>query len=214
MPSENPHAVCGAKTRSGTPCQQRPMPNGRCYMHGGPTPVGIALPQFRTGRHSKYMPARLIERYQASLSDPELLNLRDDIALIDARLTALLERVDIGESATLWEQVSDAWDAYQRVRGNGTKTEVEALGLVDWLIRRGTNEYRAWAEVQTAIEQRRKLTDSEQKRLVAMQQMVTAEQALGFVAALQDSVRRHVSDRAILQAIALDMAALVNRPAA
>ncbi|MGJ7529842.1 HGGxSTG domain-containing protein [Variovorax sp. GB1P17] len=30
--------TCGAKTRSGEPCQSRPMPNGRCRMHGGATP--------------------------------------------------------------------------------------------------------------------------------------------------------------------------------
>lgn len=32
-----PHASrrCGAKTRSGTPCLNWAMPNGRCRMHGG-----------------------------------------------------------------------------------------------------------------------------------------------------------------------------------
>lgn len=36
-----PHAkkkrdnLCGAKTRAGTPCKNRAMPNGRCRMHGG-----------------------------------------------------------------------------------------------------------------------------------------------------------------------------------
>src|SRR5690625_4565594 len=28
-------AHCGARTRSGQPCQSRAMPNGRCRMHGG-----------------------------------------------------------------------------------------------------------------------------------------------------------------------------------
>ena len=34
---EQPHASrrCGAKTRSGTPCMNLAMPNGRCRMHGG-----------------------------------------------------------------------------------------------------------------------------------------------------------------------------------
>jgi hypothetical protein len=44
--SENqPHALgmhraqrCGAKTRCGKPCQSPAMPNGRCRMHGGPSP--------------------------------------------------------------------------------------------------------------------------------------------------------------------------------
>ena len=29
---------CGARTRSGKPCQSPAMPNGRCRMHGGPSP--------------------------------------------------------------------------------------------------------------------------------------------------------------------------------
>ena len=28
-------AFCGAKTRSGSPCGNLPMTNGRCYLHGG-----------------------------------------------------------------------------------------------------------------------------------------------------------------------------------
>ena len=36
---QRPHAqdgrVCGAKTRSGQPCRNPKMPNGRCRMHGG-----------------------------------------------------------------------------------------------------------------------------------------------------------------------------------
>lgn len=28
-------AVCGAKTRQGTPCQKTPLKNGRCRLHGG-----------------------------------------------------------------------------------------------------------------------------------------------------------------------------------
>lgn len=39
--------TCGAKTRSGAPCRNLPMKNGRCRMHGGAstgrkTPEGIA----------------------------------------------------------------------------------------------------------------------------------------------------------------------------
>jgi hypothetical protein len=37
MPDEQdkPYKICGAKTRSGKPCTQRAMANGRCRMHGG-----------------------------------------------------------------------------------------------------------------------------------------------------------------------------------
>lgn len=28
-------SLCGAKNRQGHPCRRAPMPNGRCYLHGG-----------------------------------------------------------------------------------------------------------------------------------------------------------------------------------
>ena len=31
--------TCGAKTRAGTPCRKGTMPNGRCRLHGGATPI-------------------------------------------------------------------------------------------------------------------------------------------------------------------------------
>ena len=34
-PDELAPAMCGAKTRAGTPCRNLPMKNGRCRMHGG-----------------------------------------------------------------------------------------------------------------------------------------------------------------------------------
>lgn len=44
--SSEPHAtptVCGAKTRSGKPCQQHPIRGGtRCRMHGGSAPRALA----------------------------------------------------------------------------------------------------------------------------------------------------------------------------
>jgi len=33
--SDEPRALCGARTRSGVPCNGWAMPNGRCRLHGG-----------------------------------------------------------------------------------------------------------------------------------------------------------------------------------
>ena len=44
---------CGAKTRSGSPCQSPAMPNGRCRMHGGASPgapKGQENGNYRNGR--------------------------------------------------------------------------------------------------------------------------------------------------------------------
>jgi len=46
---------CGAKTRSGKPCQSPAMANGRCRMHGGPSPGAPKGNQnaFKHGRHTR-----------------------------------------------------------------------------------------------------------------------------------------------------------------
>ena len=42
------HAICGAKTRSGEPCRQRPMlGQRRCRMHGGSSPVALRAAERR-----------------------------------------------------------------------------------------------------------------------------------------------------------------------
>jgi hypothetical protein len=45
----------GAKLRAGTPCKRLARrPQGRCRLHGGRSLGGIAHPNFKHGRRSKY----------------------------------------------------------------------------------------------------------------------------------------------------------------
>lgn len=216
MNDERPHerTECGAATRSGSPCKRAPLPNGRCNLHGGKSLTGIASPSLRTGRHSRYLPARLLDRYNAAVSDSELLALRDDLALLDARLSDLLERVDSGESGERWTTLQKAWDGYCRFRGSGTTDEIIAWHALEDLFEQSATDYAAWGEIHVILEQRRKVSESEQKRLVAMAQVITSEQAMTFVTAIQASIKRHISDPKTLRAIALDMQALSNHGAA
>ncbi len=44
---------CGARTRSGKPCQSPAMPNGRCRMHGGMSP-GAPKGNKNAFKHGRY----------------------------------------------------------------------------------------------------------------------------------------------------------------
>lgn len=214
MNGERPHerVICGAKTRSGEPCKNPPLANGRCRFHGGKSLTGVAATNFKTGRYSKYLPARLLEHYADAFNDPELLNLRQEIALAEARITDLLARVDSGESGELWKATREAWGRLREAHYAGsTDDEMEAIGELDYLLARGQADYAAWHEVMVMIEQRRKLVESERRRLVDMQQMITAEQAMALVSAIIDTVRRNVSDRDTLAAIQADLTQLITR---
>lgn len=101
--------TCGARNRAGEPCRNSPsFGRRRCRFHGGHALVGASHPRFKDGRYSRYLPRDLAQRFQASLHDPSLLSLREDVSLIDARLEQLLRRVQTTESAASWEALTNA----------------------------------------------------------------------------------------------------------
>lgn len=198
---------CGAKKRNGEPCPAYPVKGStRCRMHGGTTPRGLALPQTTNGRYSRSLPARMAGRYAEAVRDTELLTLREDIALLDARLQDVLSRVDTGESGAAWSKVQDAYLDLRKARASADAGKMaEALTALGLAIEAGTADYAAWEDVRSLLDQRRRLVESERKRLVEMQQTLTVEKAMLLVGAIAGIVRSHVSDTAILQAISSDL---------
>jgi hypothetical protein len=203
---------CTAKSKhSGERCKN-PARIGYnvCRMHGAgnrKTPGGRPI---SSGKYSKVLPARLAESYLEARQDSELLALRDEIALCDARLGDLLKRVDTGESGRLWRDLRAAWVALEMAReSQDGDAMASALKLVGQLIQRGQADYAAWDEVHKTLDARRKLTESERKRLVELQAVVTAEQAMGLVARVLGIVREHVKDRETLALMSAEFAALM-----
>src|SRR5437667_9187740 len=119
MPLNHITRLCGAKTRKGPPCANPAMENGRCRMHRGKAVKGIAHPNFKTGKYSKYLPERMLARYQEAQSDPNLIELRGEVALTDTFLADQLSKLDRGESGELWERLQDAFNDFQSARMAG-----------------------------------------------------------------------------------------------
>lgn len=180
-------------------------------MHGGKTPRDRGLPQTTHGRYSRYLPARLAGRYQEAQADTELLALREEISLIDSRLSDLLQRVDTNEAGHWWKELQRVYDDF-RVATAKADTEAARHCLNEWgrIIQSGSSDYAAWDEVYSTIEQRRKLVESERKRLVEMSQVITAERAMLLISALTDVIKSHVTDIGILSAISADIGKLIT----
>ena len=180
-----------------------------CITHGGRTPQGIALPQTKTGRYSKHLPTRMLAMYEEAKADPELLALTDEIGVIDARMVDLLKRVDTGESGATWAALRKTYRAYQDALAKPDIGEMKVqLSHMGDLITEGIAEEAAWQDIRSCLEQRRRLVESERKRLVEMQQLVSADQAMLMVRSLVASVREHVHDPAILRRITDDLSRL------
>ena len=203
--------ICGAKTRSGEPCKKWAMPNGRCRLHGGLQPNGLASPNFKDGRYSKYLPARLAGKYLEAQNDPELLNLAGEIGLVEARIAELLEGVDRDAVGRVWAKIRATYDdldlAMKTGDSNGTIACMVELGK---LTRTGNRDYYAWEEIVKLIEQRRKLVDSERKRRVDMQNMITADRAMLLVSAIVGVIRDNVADRKVLTRISNEIGKLIT----
>ena len=180
-------------------------------MHGGKSLSGLAHPNTKTGRYSKDLPTRLAGKYEEAQADTELLNLRSEIALVDARTGELLQQIQTGESGRIWEAVGKVnKNLSLSIQAGDAIWMKECLGELNELVSAGQRDYSVWHEISKNIEQRRKLVESERKRLVEMQQMITIERAMLLVAAIVDVVRENVRDAKTLQSISTDITRLVS----
>jgi len=170
------------------------MANGRCRLHGGRATSGPASATWKTGRYSRYAPQGILDRYEESRRDDDLLALREEIALIDGRLAQLLQTVGINAPGKLW---ADARDQFDRLRLALSRRDAglanDATLKLGEALSTGGMEAANWEIIERLIELRRRLSESEQKRLVAMQQMITAEEAVIFLAQNSELLRRNLA---------------------
>jgi hypothetical protein len=201
---------CGAKRRAGGTCGQWPIKGRtRCRLHGGKTLMGPASGTYKHGRHSKFLPARLAAAYQDAMDDPKLIELRQEIALVDARINDLLSRVETGEAGQVWRMAQAALARFEREKDRQNLDGMQhALERLHALITRGASDAATWRGIGEQIEQRRKLCEAETRRLALAHDTITADRAMVLLSVIVDTVTRHVHDRAILGAIAADLQAL------
>ena len=178
-------------------CTQYPLKNSNhCKVHGGKLGKGIANPNFKDGNHSRYLPKRMQADYDIAMEDPNLIGLRSDIATVDARLNDILKRVDTGEAGSLWTSLQGEYKAFQSARSSGDAAKMaETLASLGELIGKGKADWAVWGEAVGLIEQRRKLVDSEVKRLTALQVYVDSGQVLTMLNSIALQLREIIMDR-------------------
>jgi hypothetical protein len=206
---------CTAQSkRSGEQCKRRPA-IGRtvCAMHGGKSPAGPASATFKDGRYSRILPARLLARYHEASQDQELLALRSEVALIDARLGDVLGKVDTGESSRVWNSLGDAYTKLKNAQLLGDEIgERYAIAALGTLIVSGHADWAAWADVRQLVQERKALVESERKYMIEAQYMIAVDQAMATMGLLVDAVRRHVTDPDTLRAVTDEFSRLTGIP--
>jgi hypothetical protein len=201
-------SLTGGRRKDGWPCESPYIrDNGRCKMHGGNQPTGAEHHNFKHGRASRAysaLPARFKAAYMASMEDDDLLSLRADISLTDARMTELIERLDTGETGERWRGVATLSGGLTSELNHDDLDRDELMVLsvrLRELSEAAISDERAWRELKSTSQHRRKLVDTERQRLKDLHAYLTAEEALAIMGRITDSIIRHVEDKAALTAI-------------
>lgn len=203
----------GHRRKSGAPCQKPALLGRRfCAIHGGTKPIGPANSSWKGGKYSKYLPAKLLDTYERSLKDPDLLGLRHEIASVDARLLELFGSLQEGGGSGIFKALRTAQRAFNRANDRDDRdARADAFAQMMRLVGEGSTLAETWAEIYAAQDHRRKLVDTERKRLADMKATITAEAAVAFAAAVVQIVRKYVTDPPTLSAMTNEIAILMNR---
>lgn len=188
--------TCGAKARStGLPCRAPAMPNGRCRVHGGSSrPPGPTHPRYRTGRYSKALDGEAIAAlYELARTDPKLLALKDDIAVLVALQQRTLDGLRTGESGAGWDALAVQLKALRAALARGAEEEcTAALDGMDAVLRGALGDRHVWEEYTARTEQIRKLVDTERKYEEGLRLYLPLEQANAIMGVWLDCIRRVV----------------------
>lgn len=205
-----PQCTAKSRSRGGAQCAQKAM-RGKsvCYYHGGKSKSGLANPRFTHGKYSKHLPERLLEAYAVAGDDTQLIGLRDELRVMDARLSDLLGSLGADPGRQQWARIQAAYDALRAANGDQQATDA-AIWEIGEALAAGVSEAGVWTEVYNAINLRRRLVDSEARRLQRLHQMITVESAMGMISAIVHSIRTHADADTVVK-ITSDLSVILAR---
>lgn len=194
--------------------------------------MGPANPNWTGGRYSKFLPKRYSDAFRRAHDAKDLNELRNQIALIEAREIEILKTMEHApESGAFYHRLQEISEerkstaklievAKERMRECAEAGDIQAVRSYENEIRRNTDKLSVltsdladaaeqgatqaemWAELISVMEARRRMVDTERRRVEAERAYVTIEQLSMFVMDLVSMMREHIKDRALLTIIA------------
>lgn len=211
--------VCNTPRRR---CLRYPL-KGRdaCSVHGGKTLMGIDSPAYKGVGVSKHLPTALLDTFFEALEDPNILSTTEDIALLQARVRELTDRLRTNQPpAQIWQQLGEQFQAFRRhehtaktgltegQRITGAKRMAETLTEMETLVIKGYFEGETWGEIIAITEQIRKLRETERRRIKEAEQLITPSQFNTLLVYMVNSIKTRVKDPDIRMAVLGDLQSL------
>lgn len=190
------------------------MTNGRCRVHGGATPSGIAHPRYKgLSPATSSLPPRLLEMATKAADDPDLMDLERDLRVWEARRADLYARLDGKESGSTWKALEQALERMRHPRDEFE--EEQAKQAIAGIIEKGAEQEAIWAEVMAIDRHKAQIATMTAK--IQQSAAVTADQMVSTILAVMEALsvhtRRHAEPdtaRRILMAVQSDVHRLLH----
>lgn len=186
---------CKMIKADGERCRQPVRPGWSvCKFHGAGSSDAPGGRPPETGRYSDHLPTRYFQDYQSYLADPNLLSMRNEMALLDVRIGELLERLETADSAQAWNRVAIVNAMLEKMLSDG---KTESLPQVQKALQDAMTMHKddasTWGQLTHMIETRRKVADVERRRIEAAKKYLTLSEANALLAFFTSAVMRNVS---------------------
>lgn len=119
------------------------------------------------GKRGVYMPASLVEMYDEVVLDPHLVALGEDIATMEARARQILQQIrnDPRDTGGFASKLESLIESGIKSVAKGRLTYAELIHSIRLELAGPVNQRSLYSELMQVTEQKRKLVDSESKRL-------------------------------------------------
>lgn len=198
------------------PCMGSPMKTSRtrkCYNCGGKTPKGLASPNTKHGKYSKYL-AKLPQTFAADASefkdDPALIELREAVSVQKVRNTELFAELGEREPVEVWrmlknhylnfreellELVDSCDDENQKAETLAKLEDFQKL-LINGCAQEEKHDL-VWRKIEASQERLRKLAKTESKRLKDSGEYISKEGFTVYNLTVQQIIMESIPDAAI-----------------
>lgn len=198
---------CNFRKRDHTRCKKHPVTGtDRCRTHKRAS--GPDAPNWKGGISKgwarKFLPQRLLARYDAVVNSPDLTSVRQLIGIVGARITELSEKISTRESNLAWENfglmLAQLEEFGHKQKGKNKEDLDRIVGAMRADYGHAMHERLAWQELMDTMERARKLIETENKREAFQEANLTAKQGIALFNAifliLSEELKEHPDLRA------------------
>lgn len=151
----------------------------------------------------KSVPKGIRKQFDELMRDPELLEGRAELAMLNTRLAQLAARIGTNESGPTWRVLAATFDEFTRANAaNDQAAQLVALNTLNGIITGAVNDEVAWAEYTEYAKEVSKVAEREWKRVLKNRTVATVEQVHALFQSLSEAVLLYVTDTKARQQIA------------